>query len=175
ARGLYVAQRSDSGADDTLRGDAQGWTWTDGASQAQERYDAGGRLQQTRDRDGQTVDVGYDGAGRIVSLKRAGGEALFVDYDAQGQLSQLRTTYQKDGQSQTLTRTRYGYDAQGRLSSVTTDLTPDDNSVADGQVYTTRYVYDGASRRVASLQQSDGSQLDFTYVQVGSDYRIQTV
>ncbi|WP_225548412.1 DUF6531 domain-containing protein [Chromobacterium violaceum] len=26
ARGLYVSQRSDSGADDTLRGDAQGWT-----------------------------------------------------------------------------------------------------------------------------------------------------
>ncbi|MEO4031104.1 DUF4214 domain-containing protein, partial [Chromobacterium vaccinii] len=46
---------------------------------------------------------------------------------------------------------------------------------ADGQVYTTRYVYDGASRRVASLQQSDGSRLDFGYVQVGSDYRIQTV
>ncbi|QND84809.1 RHS repeat/ LysM domain-containing protein [Chromobacterium vaccinii] len=174
-RGLYVSQRSDGGADDTLRGDAQGWTWTDGASQAQERYDAGGRLQQTRDRDGQTVDVGYDGAGRIVSLKRSGGEALFVDYDAQGQLSQLRTVYLKDGQSQTLTRTRYGYDAQGRLSSVATDLTPDDNSVADGQVYTTRYLYDGASRRVASLQQSDGSRLDFTYVLVGSDYRIQTV
>ncbi|OQS19898.1 hypothetical protein B0T37_22020, partial [Chromobacterium violaceum] len=175
ARGGYVSQRSDAGADDMLQWDGQGWTWTDGASRAQERYDANGRLQQVRDRDGQTVDVGYDGAGRIVSLQRAGGEALWVDYDAQGQLSQLRTVHQQDGQSQTLTRTRYGYDAQGRLSSVTTDLTPDDNSVADGQAYTTRYVYDGASRRVASLQQSDGSRLDFSYVQVGADYRIQTV
>ena len=173
-QGRYLAL-SEVDATDTLKWDGKDWTWTDGASQTQERYDANGRLQQTRDRDGQTVDIGYDGAGRIVSLKRAGGEALFVDYDAQGQLSQLRTVYLKDGQSQTLTRTRYGYDAQGRLASVATDLTPDDNSVADGQVYTTRYLYDGASRRVASLQQSDGSRLDFGYVQVGSDYRIQTV
>ncbi|MEO4031026.1 DUF6531 domain-containing protein, partial [Chromobacterium vaccinii] len=70
-QGRYLAQR-EIDATDTLQWDGQIWTWTDGASQAQERYDAGGRLQQTRDRDGQTVDVGYDGAGRIVSLKRAG-------------------------------------------------------------------------------------------------------
>ncbi|RBH42142.1 RHS repeat protein, partial [Pseudomonas sp. MWU13-2860] len=101
--------------------------------------------------------------------------ALFIDYDAQGQLSQLRSVYQDGGQSRTLTRTRYGYDAQQRLSSVTTDLSPDDNSIADGQVYTTRYVYDGASQRLASLQQSDGSRLDFSYAQVNGEYRVLSV
>ncbi|PTU63412.1 RHS repeat domain-containing protein, partial [Chromobacterium haemolyticum] len=194
ARGLYLAQGG-AGAEDTVRWDGQAWTWTDGDSRSQERYDGAGRLQQVQSRDGQTVTLDYDGAGRIVGLRSADGETLFVDYDAQGHLSQLRSVYRdgeqdydaqghlsqlrsvyRDGeQSKTLTRTRYGYDEQNRLSSVITDLSPDDNSVADGQVYTTRYVYDGASQRLASLQQSDGSRLDFAYAQVDGDYRVLSV
>ncbi|OHX11189.1 hypothetical protein BI347_15905 [Chromobacterium sphagni] len=83
--------------------------------------------------------------------------------------------YQDGPNRRTLTRTRYGYDSANRLISVSTDLTPTDNSIADGQAYTTRYRYDGASQRLASIQQDDGSRLDFGYVLVGSDYRIQTV
>ncbi|OQS31727.1 LysM peptidoglycan-binding domain-containing protein, partial [Chromobacterium haemolyticum] len=174
ARGVYLAQGG-VGAEDTVRWDGQGWTWTDGDSQSQERYDSAGRLRQVQSRDGQTVTLDYDGAGRIVSLRSADGETLFIDYDAQGHLSQLRSVYRDGEQNKTLTRTRYGYDEQNRLSSVTTDLSPDDNSIADGQVYTTRYVYDGASQRLASLQQSDGSRLDFSYVQVDGDYRVLSV
>ncbi|QOD81731.1 RHS repeat domain-containing protein [Chromobacterium haemolyticum] len=174
ARGLYLAQGG-AGAEDTARWDGQAWTWTDGDSRSQERYDGAGRLQQVQSRDGQTVTLDYDGAGRIVGLRSADGETLFVDYDAQGHLSQLRSVYRDGEQSKTLTRTRYGYDEQNRLSSVITDLSPDDNSVADGQVYTTRYVYDGASQRLASLQQSDGSRLDFAYAQVDGDYRVLSV
>ncbi|NHR07062.1 RHS repeat protein, partial [Chromobacterium haemolyticum] len=174
ARGVYLAQGG-VGAEDTVRWDGQAWIWTDGDSQSQERYDSAGRLQQVQSRDGQTVALGYDGAGRIVSLRSADGETLFIDYDAQGHLSQLRSVYRDGEQHKTLTRTRYGYDEQNRLSSVTTDLSPDDNSVADGQVYTTRYVYDGASQRLASLQQSDGSRLDFAYAQVDGDYRVLSV
>ena len=175
-RGLYVAQRS-AGADDTLSFDAAGqrWTWTDGASLQQERYDANGRLLQTLDRDGLAITIGYASSGQIASLQSASGETLFVDYDVAGNISQLRTVYQDGGVSKTLTRTHYGYDSANRLIRVSTDLSPADNSIADGQAYTTRYSYDGASNRIASIQQDDGSRLDFGYVLVSSDYRIQTV
>ncbi|OHX13374.1 hypothetical protein BI347_07510 [Chromobacterium sphagni] len=172
--GRYLSQHS-AGVDDSLAFDGQRWTWTAGDSGQQESYDANGRLLQARDRDGLAIDLGYNGAGQLVSLNSASGETLFIDYDAAGNLSQLRTVYQDGPNRRTLTRTRYGYDSANRLISVSTDLTPTDNSIADGQAYTTRYRYDGASQRLASIQQDDGSRLDFGYVLVGSDYRIQTV
>lgn len=60
-------------------------------------------------------------------------------------------------------RTRYSYDGLGRLSSVSVDLSPDDNSVADGNAYVTTYTYDGSSKRVASIAQSDGSLIALSY------------
>ncbi|MDZ4387537.1 MAG: hypothetical protein U0998_10160, partial [Moraxellaceae bacterium] len=62
-----------------------------------------------------------------------------------------------------------------RLTSVTTDLTPADNSIADGQVYTTSYTYDGSSFRIASISQSDGTSAAYTYQLVAGDYRVATV
>ncbi|MCD4498302.1 LysM peptidoglycan-binding domain-containing protein [Chromobacterium vaccinii] len=174
ARGSYVSQYSSS-ADDTLRWDGQGWTWIDGQSQASERYDAQGRLQQVLSADGAGIALAYNGAGRIVSLQDASGESMFVDYDAAGNFTQVRTVVQNGGQTQTLTRVRYGYDSANRLVSVTTDLSPEDNSVADGRTYTVRYAYDGTSTRISSLQQDDGSRLDFSYALTGGAYRIQTV
>lgn len=52
------------------------------------------------------------------------------------------------------------------------DLSPEDNSTADGRVFTTTYTYDGASKRIASITQSDGAKLSFSYY---SDARIRTV
>ena len=67
---------------------------------------------------------------------------------------------------------RYGYDSSNRLSTVTVDLSPDDNSIADSKTYTTTYAYDGASKRVASISQLDGSSVSFSYVLVGADFRV---
>ncbi|MCS3806987.1 DUF4214 domain-containing protein, partial [Chromobacterium alkanivorans] len=177
-RQAYIGQDGE-GADDLLRYDAvrQQWTWTDGATQLSETYDAaaGGRLLLQRDRDGKTLRVIYNAAGQVTRLESSGGEQLAIDYDAQGNITQLRTLWTENGVSHTRTRVRYGYDAQQRLSSVSVDLSPEDGRIDDGKVYTTRYGYDGDSSRLASLSQSDGSRLEFAYRQVGGEWRVSEV
>src|SRR5207237_10619665 len=63
----------------------------------------------------------------------------------------------------TLTRVRYTYDGSIRLSTVTVDLSPSDSSVANNYSYVTSYTYDGTSKRVASIAQTDGSLLQIAY------------
>ncbi|WP_338638622.1 LysM peptidoglycan-binding domain-containing protein [Burkholderia pyrrocinia] len=58
---------------------------------------------------------------------------------------------------------------------MTVDLTPDDNSIADGKVFTTTYRYDGDSERVASITQSDGAEVGFTYAILGGEYRVTSI
>src|SRR5690606_8449676 len=72
----------------------------------------------------------------------------------------------------TLTRTRYAYDASDRLVSVITDLTPGDHSIADGATYVTSYTYDGASNRIASISQTDGSLITIAY---DASFRVETL
>ncbi|KGB98446.1 LysM peptidoglycan-binding domain-containing protein [Burkholderia cepacia] len=180
-RKLYVATSSVStGVRPTLSFDAaaNAWNWRDGASQITEIYDAshGGRLTSSRDRDGNTVNYMYNAAGLLTQVATAGGDVTYLDYNISNQLIDLRTVY-RDAKNQLVTATtvRYAYDAQGRLSTVTVDLSPEDNSIADGKVFTTTYTYDGTSSRVASIAQSDGSRVAFTYRLVGSDYRVATI
>ncbi|RQQ00438.1 LysM peptidoglycan-binding domain-containing protein [Burkholderia stagnalis] len=152
------------------------WVWRDGQQRLTERYGAQGRVVESRDRDSNATTYTYDANGRLATVTTSGGDVTTLDYDAAGRLSALRTSYhQESGPDKLATTVRYAYDEQGRLSVVTVDLTPEDNSVADGKVYTTKYAYDGASSRIASLTQSDGSKLSFTYVQVGADWRVATI
>ncbi len=55
------------------------------------------------------------------------------------------------------------------------DLSPEDNSIADGRVYTTTYGYDGSSTRIASISESDGTRVAFTYQQIGGEYRVASL
>jgi YD repeat-containing protein len=177
SRNLYTSTAG-AGAYDSIAYDsaASQYVWTDGSSGTQERYDSGttGRLLSTKDTLGNTLTYGYNAAGLIASIGDASGETTFYDYSGNN-LTQVRTVYLDAGLSQTLTRVHYTYDASNRLSSVMVDLSPGDNSIADGKAYTTTYTYDGTSRRVASVSQSDGTSLSFTYVLVGSDYRVASV
>ncbi|MEN8517159.1 LysM peptidoglycan-binding domain-containing protein [Burkholderia sp. RS02] len=177
-RRLYVAT-SGAGARATLAYDAgtRQWAWWDGGRQLSEIYDAtrGGRLVSATDRDGNKVDYAYDGAGLLSRVTTASGESTYLDYTA-GRLARLRTVWiDANGAQRTSTAVRYGYDAAGRLSTVTVDLTPDDNSIADGKVFTTTYRYDGDSERVASIMQSDGAEVGFTYAMLGSEYRVTSI
>src|SRR5678815_4395473 len=175
--GSYISTDG-SGAYDRIvyDGATTNYVWTDGDTGLIERYDSSnGRLLSSKDPLGYGLTYGYHPSGYLASVTSANGEQTFYDYTGT-QLTQIRTVYLDAGVSTTLTRVRYAYDASNRLQSVTVDLSPGDNSVLDGKTYVTSYTYDGASRRVASVSQSDGTSLGFVYIQVAAnDWRVQTV
>lgn len=160
-----------SGAEDTLSfnsGTGQ-WAWTEGSSRSQMVYDSSGRLIQVDDaKSGASFTLSYDSSsGNLIQIASADGDALVLSYNAQGQLSSLGT---RSG-GVTTSQVTYGYDAHNRLSTVSTYLNPG----VDQSVYTTTYTYDdsqGTSLRVATVSQSDGSQLSIAYDSTG---RVQSV
>lgn len=147
------------------------WIWTDGDTQASEVYDIGGVLINTTDTDGNSLSFSYhmhNGSWRLSRATTSNGE--YQDYIWSGEnVSQIVTGYTDlaSGTPKTLTRTRYAYDGQNRLVQVTVDLSPEDNSVADSRTYVTTYTYDGSSKRVASITQTDGSSLAIAYDAAG--------
>ncbi len=165
-RGAYVCMQG-SGAYDTLTFASGVWTWTDGDSRQVETYDDtnGGRITASRDTAGNQLTFTYLG-NQLKQIATQDGE--HTDLTWSGNNISLITTTSAGGA--TLTRTRYTYDAN-RLSTVTTDLSPTDNSVSDGNTVTTTYTYDGANR-VASISQSDGAYLAIGYDGSG---RVHTV
>lgn len=148
--------------------------WTDGSRRTVERYSgSNGRLLSVTDANGTQISYGYDAAGRLSSVKDRSGQEMVLNYNAAGKLERLDTRTNSAG---ALTQqVYYTYDALGRLASVSTDLSPDDNSIADGNVYSTQYSYFGSTFYMASVTQSDGTSVSFGYVQVGSEYRISSV
>ncbi|HEY9105798.1 MAG TPA: hypothetical protein VIN58_03895, partial [Roseateles sp.] len=165
-----------AGAYDSLSYDGTNWTFVDGSSRVTEVYAGNtGRLLSQSDTSGNALSFAYNGAGLVTSVTTSAGEVTYYDYNASNQLTQLRTLSKSSegaGPDRTLTRVRYGYDASNRLQTVTVDLSPEDNSISDGRVFTTTYTYDGSSKRIASIMQSDGAKLGFTY---DASQRIQTV
>lgn len=157
-----------NGSADTLAFADNTWTWTDGASRNTETYDwnaasGSGTLQQQADSAGNATSYSYNGGGLLIQASSASGETVYLDYNGSN-LAQVRTVR---ADASTATRTRYGYDAANRLTSVIVDLSPDDNSIGDNQVFISSYTYDGASRRIATLVQSDGTSLAFAYDALG--------
>ncbi len=164
-RSGYVSSEGD-GAHDTLTNTAGVWTWTDGSSRNTETYSSDGRLTHSRDADGNAVTYGYTGS-LLTQITDASGQVTYLDY-AGNNLSAVRVV--SNGLTQTLTS--YSYDTSDRLVQVRVDLTPQTSS--DNTVYTTNYTYDGASRRVASITQGDGSSVAFTYELIDGQYRVRT-
>lgn len=175
SRALYVSSLGE-GAADTLSYNttAQQWTWTDGTGRDTEIYNSSGRLINTKDVDGNTSVYTYNSSNLLIQIRDAAGQDTFIDYTGNN-ITKIRVVSQ--GITQTLTR--YGYDGSNRLTSVTVDLTPGDNAVTDGKTYVTTYTYDGTSKRVATITQTDGSTLTFTYepftTPTGTtEYRVKT-
>ncbi|MGM9486050.1 hypothetical protein [Ideonella sp. YS5] len=185
ARLCYVTTAGD-GAHDTIVYDAANsqYVRTDGSSGEVEKYSsANGRLQNVADAYGNTKWYTYTN-GKLTKILDKSGQSIYYDYTG-NQLTGVRTEVggtDANGNAIRVFRSvvSYAYETYGtqgntRLKTVTVDLTPEDGSITDGKVYTTTYTYDADTTRVATLKQSDGTALTFTYVLVGSDYRVQTV
>jgi|GEM_PF-1247577 len=174
------------GAYDTLayNTSTQVWTWTDGDTRVTETYDGanGGRITGQTDLDLNKITYTYTSGKltRVATQAASGGTAEFTDIiwgtgGAANNILQIETSKHTSSATDTLTkltRVRYGYDTSNRLQTVTVDLSPNDNAVTDGKTYVTTYGYDGTSKRVSSITQSDGSKLEIAYTTVGSDMRV---
>lgn len=173
--GKYYLNAEGDGAHDSLTFDSASgrWTWTDGSTRITETYDwanGRGKLLTQADRSNNKLNFFYDGS-RLSEVAGQNGERTVLDY-ADGKLASVHSV---DADGKAATRVRYAYDALGRLSVVTLDLSPDDNSVADGKVYLTTYGYDGDSQRIASIIQSDGTHLRFDYLEFNGAWRVHTL
>ncbi|MGO4502617.1 putative Ig domain-containing protein [Dyella sp. 2YAF14] len=174
--GKYVSQ-GQNGAADTLSWNAgtSTWTWTDGGSRVQETYNATGQLQTLADPEtGAQYTFGYTGA-QLTTITAGDGDQLTLGYTA-GALSSLSISEIPPGGSTAVVRQQvsYGYDGQGRLQTVTTTLGSDTDATSAS--YTTTYTYDGSSDRVASVTQSDGTTVSYTYAQDSNGtWRVATI
>ena len=182
------------GAHDTLTWHAETSTWryVEGSTRMEDQYanhaDATlqGRLIRISNLKSASTpmawEVLYNASHQIVEIRvhdgAATAEALLFSYDGQGRLSSVATRENGVVRGQVF----YAYDGQGRLSSVTTDLTPDNatdnvwNNAApssnNGRLFRTQYTYEGTSLRLATVKQSDGTLVSYTY---HADGRIKTV
>ncbi|MBB3063704.1 RHS repeat protein, partial [Microbulbifer rhizosphaerae] len=151
------------------------WVWWEGSSRVEEVYgDVNGnwRLIARVDAEGRQVTFGHNASGLVDSITDAAGQVFTIAYTG---TQVTGVTVASDGVTQQ--RLHYSYDTQGRLQTVTVDLSPEDSSIADGNVYTTTYAYDGSSTRIASIAQSDGTLMQFAYTDVDGqgDYRVTEV
>ena len=178
--GTYVVTGLwDGAAQDTLALDeaTNTYVWTDGRTGLRERYarpEDGGRLLASIDRDGNTLTYNYGANGRVSSITTANGESTQFEYSGNN-VTRITTSYVSNGQTITTRRTDYAYDSLNRLEEVRVDLTPADNSVADGNVYWTRYTYESNTMRMNRTWNSDGGSTQFTYVQTGPFYQVSSV
>jgi YD repeat-containing protein len=159
AKSAYVTPDGD-GAYDQLTSSAGVWTWTDGSNQLRETYAAYGaiwRISQQLDTDGNAITFTYSGA-NLTQVSTADGGTITYEWSG-NRITRIVTS----SQAASLARTYYSYDTYGRLNGVTLDLSPNDFTVGSGATYTTTYTYDGTSRRVASIAQTDGSRIDIAY------------
>jgi YD repeat-containing protein len=175
--GQYVST-GQSGAQDTLSWSATAstWTWTDSASRQQETYNASGQLTVLSDAEtGASYSFSYSG-GQLSQITAGDGDTLLFGYNTANQLITLSIQEVPPGQTAAVTRQQvgYAYDTQGRLSTITTTLTSDTDS--NTASYTTTYTYDGTSDRVASVSQSDGTTVSYTYAaDTNGVYRVATI
>ncbi len=184
SRGLYVATDG-AGAHDTIERSGSYWLKLDGDSKAREYYLGYGadnwriRFDRNADNVGTRFYYGNDWEGSKLSKVRTnytGSYSSEVSYIWSGSNITKITTSYKDlangGSAETLTRTYYTYDSANRLKTVTTDLTPENNSVSDGDTYVTSYTYHGTSNLIASISQTDGSRVEIAYDDQGRVVRL---
>ncbi|MEI9997617.1 MAG: hypothetical protein WDM91_23685 [Rhizomicrobium sp.] len=162
-RACYVSKQG-SGAYDTLAYTASPakWTWTDGDTQLVETYTVAVNpndatdaywavLTSSRTINGTGNTYGWTG-NKLTTFSAGSGEWMHFNYTG----NNLTSMSQGLTGGVTVTNVYYTYDGSNRLVTVTTDLSPTDNAIADGNVVAISYTYDGSSDRVASITQWAG-------------------
>ncbi|WP_055325026.1 RHS repeat domain-containing protein, partial [Ralstonia solanacearum] len=169
-----------AGTRDTLgsvagaNGNVTGWQYTVADTGTVETYDAGGKLQSVRERNGRTTTLSYNTASQLTAVTAPSGRSLTLAYDASGRVASVAAP---DGAV-----TGYGYNSAGMLSSITrpdsttrqyvyedsrfpTALTGviDEN----GSRYAT-YAYDDQGRTVSSTFAGGANAYHFQY---GDNYQ----
>ena len=178
-RSRYESTDGD-GANDFLVWNGSVWRWTDGSSRTVEEYaliSGVQRIRFSRDSDNNSITYNYTGS-LLTSINMANpgavaNNAQTVTFSYTGTNLMSIAVQSWNGTvlaSQTLTS--YTYDAN-RLRTVTVDLTP--TVTSDSSTYTTTYGYDGTSKRVTSISQTDGSSVTFAYQNINGDYRVSSV
>ena len=171
-----------SGANDTIRHNGTAWVWTEGSSKVVEKYHkTTGWIQSSRDIHGNGFDFTFNDDNQLTHIKDVQSQhTLILNYDIDtGRLYNVTTVAGGiAGESaEPIKQANYIYDADGRLSQVVTDLTLD-NKIWGEDTYITTYIYDdqgGKSNRIASISQSDGTTVSFTYENVNGSYKVKTV
>ncbi|MDP3785519.1 MAG: hypothetical protein Q8Q55_00300, partial [Undibacterium sp.] len=159
---------------DTIKFEDGNLVWINTAHSVTETYSAlTGRLSSSVDAlGGHRIDYFYAENGLLSSVTSDTGEAVYYDYNGNN-LTDVRTKIQSsDGNWAEQTRVRYEYDDNNRLIAVSVDLSPTDNQIEDGHVFRTTYTYDGTSKRLLTIGQSNGTQLSFSYLELDGEYRL---
>lgn len=175
AESQHYLAATGSGQFDSLSYDAGSnqWTWTQSSTQSTETYTANGnqwRMTSASDLNGNTTTYAYSGD-LLTSITDASGESVRFTY--QGNNLSQEEVVKADGTLSS--RTSYRYDYQNRLEQVKVDLSPSDDSISDGNVYVTSYSYVDNTSLIASVTQTDGSQLSFTYTTVNGRSEVASV
>lgn len=175
AESQHYLAATGSGQFDSLSYDAGSnqWTWTQSSTQSTETYTANGnqwRMTSASDLNGNTTTYAYSGD-LLTSITDASGESVRFTY--QGNNLSQEEVVKADGTLSS--RTSYRYDFQNRLEQVKVDLSPSDDSISDGNVYVTSYSYVDNTSLIASVTQTDGSQLSFTYTTVNGRSEVASV
>lgn len=185
ARAAFVTNEG-SGAHDELTydGAAAEWVWTDGSLRVTERYSNStgptmtGRLVRSTDTSNNSIGLTYD-QGRLTLIRdTASQQELRLSYGQFNgglrprRLEALPLAEDANGHPTStlgdpLWLVEYDYDSHGRLTTVTRFLAPNDSGVPAGAGFATTYGYEDSSNRIASVTQSDGTTLSFTYDAAG--------
>ncbi len=169
-----------AGTRDTLgsvadaNGNVTGWQYTVADTGTVETYDAGGKLQSVRERNGRTTTLAYNAANQLTTVTAPSGRSLGFAYDSQNRVASVTAS---DGAV-----TGYGYNSAGMLSTITrpdgavrqyvyedsrfpTALTGivDEN----GSRYAT-YAYDDQGRAISSTLAGGANAYQFQY---GDNYQ----
>ena len=166
---------STASSSDTLQavidgnGTTTGWLYKVGQTGVVETYDADGRLQSVRERNGRTTQLAYDTSKRLTTVTAPSGRALTFAYDASGRVA---TVTAPDGAV-----TKYAYNASGMLTTVTW---PDNNNrqyvyentrfptaltgvIDEAGVRYTTYAYDDQGRAISSEVTPSSDRYQFQY------------